>query len=136
MEDRYSRLTEEARQARELCDAERRDCEDVVFVAKRNLRRLVERILEGQHRRKELGRSIERADEDARQEQRRRAQQRAMEEERLTRNVVLLLEKSLISVSKRHCSVNCAQQQGDMCCGLVWPDAFTNVVYLPVVLNA
>ncbi|GFR34103.1 uncharacterized protein TNCT_472931 [Trichonephila clavata] len=89
-EDRYSRLTEETRQARELCDAERRDCEDVVFVAKRNLRRLVERILEGQHRRKALGLSIERADEDERQEQRWRAQQRALEEERLTRNVVLL----------------------------------------------
>ncbi|GFT06161.1 uncharacterized protein NPIL_117941 [Nephila pilipes] len=101
VEDRYSGLTKEARETRELCEAERHDCEDIVFVAKRNLRRLVERILEGQNRRRELGRTIEKADEDARKEQWRRSQQRALEEERLTRNVVLLQTKLLIVESKR-----------------------------------
>ncbi|KAF8788298.1 hypothetical protein HNY73_009820 [Argiope bruennichi] len=101
-EERYKQLTEETRCAKELYEAEKGECEDVVFVARRNVKRLVNQILERQQRKRELALSIEKADQDAKTEERQRSQQRALEEETLTRNVVLLQTKLLILEGKRY----------------------------------
>ncbi|CAL1298024.1 unnamed protein product, partial [Larinioides sclopetarius] len=68
----------------------------------RNVKRLVNKILERQQRKRELAQSVEKADQDAKREEQERAQQRALEEESLTRNVVLLQTKLLILEGKRY----------------------------------
>ncbi|GIY21924.1 uncharacterized protein CDAR_200331 [Caerostris darwini] len=100
-EERYEGLTREAGAARALLEEEREECEGVVFVAKRNVRRLVDQILARQARRRDLGRSIEGVLLQASQERSHEDRQRALEEETLARNIVLLQTKLLIAEGGR-----------------------------------